>query len=449
MIRQSFHRVLAILFLISSLMLACSFTIPISSSSGVQFRFDDVPSKDHQSSTFENYQAISAWDKNDVTYAFVNGTNQLPGDTERDDIRRAFALWAAVIPLTFTEASDTSTADIIIGWYTGDHDDGDPFDGPGDVLAHSTFPNPYDQSQVFLHFDDDEHWVDSETQDVDLETVAAHEIGHTLGLAHSGDPSALMYPSYGGVHRYLAQDDIAGAQEIYGASSAQNPAPQAPAPGATAPPATGQDSDGDGISDDDEVLVTGTDKNNPDSDGDGLGDGVEVQNRMNPLDPDMDKDGIPDGQEVNQGTDPLSPQQPDMPADLEKQVSDFLTRAIELQIKAYRNNDPSIASSVMSGQELADLNSDIASLQQQGYVSVSDIDYYQSYIKDIRQVNNSQIEVDTCEVWSTDTYQQSDGQLVDSTGPDLLPQTITIQQQNGNWFITDVQFFDAPAFCNR
>jgi hypothetical protein len=170
---------------------------------------------------------------------------------------------------------------------------------------------------------------------------------------------------------------------------------------------------------------------------------------MNPLDPDMDKDGILDGQEVNQGTDPLSPQQPDMPADLEKQVSDFLTRAIELQIKAYRNNDPSIASSVMSGQELADLNSDIASLQQQGYVSVSDIDYYQSYIKDIRQVNNSQIEVDTCEVWSTDTYQQSDGQLVDSTGPDLLPQTITIQQQNGNWFITDVQFFDAPAFCNR
>jgi deoxyadenosine/deoxycytidine kinase len=72
-----------------------------------------------------------------------------------------------------------------------------------------------------------------------------------------------------------------------------------------------------------------------------------------------------------------------------------------------------------------------------------------SYINDIRVINNSQIEVDTCEVWTTSTYQQSDGQLVDSTDPTLLPQTITIQQQNGSWFITNVNFLDAPAFCNQ
>jgi hypothetical protein len=446
-IRQSFTGMFTILVLISGLMLACSFTIP-TSSAGVQFRFDELPSKADQSATIANYEAISAWDKNDITYAFVNGTDQLAGDTERDAVRRAFDLWAAQTPLTFTEVSDSSTADISIGWAVGDHGDGDPFDGPGDVLAHSTFPNPYDKSQVFLHFDDDEQWVDSDTQDVDLETVAAHEIGHTLGLAHSSDPNALMFPSYSGPHRFLDQDDVAGAQSIYGASSAPEPAPQVPPQGATPPPAAGQDSDGDGISDDDEVLVTGTDKNNADSDGDGLADGVEVQNRMNPLDPDMDKDGVPDGQEVDQGTDPFFPEQPDVPADLENQVSDFLTRAIELQIEAYQKGDASIASSVLAGQELADLSSDIASLNQQGLVSVSEIDYYQSYINDIRQINNSQIEVDTCEVWTTNTYQQSDGQLVDSTGPDLLPQTITIQQQNGSWFITNVNFLDAPAFCN-
>jgi hypothetical protein len=169
---------------------------------------------------------------------------------------------------------------------------------------------------------------------------------------------------------------------------------------------------------------------------------------MNPLDPDMDKDGVLDGVEVNQGTDPLMPEQPDVPADLEQQISDFLTRAIELQIEAYQKGDPAIASSVLAGQPLSDLETDIGSLNQQGFVSLSDIDYYQSYIHDIRVINDSQIDVDTCEVWTTQTYRQSDGQLVDSTDPTLLPQTITIQKQNGSWFITNVTFLDAPAFCN-
>jgi len=120
-----------------------------------------------------------------------------------------------------------------------------------------------------------------------------------------------------------------------------------------------------------------------------------------------------------------------------------------LQIEAYQKGDASIASSIMTGQELANLSADIDALNQQGLASISEIDYYQSYINDIRVINNSQIEVDTCEVWTTTAYRQADGQLVDGMDPTLLPQTITIQQQNGNWFITNVQFFDAPAFCSQ
>src|SRR5690349_19356025 len=45
------------------------------------------------------------------------------------------------------------------------------------------------------------------------------------------------------------------------------------------------DSDGDGLFDDDEVNVYGTDPNNPDTDGDGIDDGQEVFNGTNPLDP--------------------------------------------------------------------------------------------------------------------------------------------------------------------
>ncbi len=122
-------------------------------------------------------------------------------------------------------------------------------------------------------------------------------------------------------------------------------------------------------------------------------------------------------------------------------MSEFLTRAIELQIEAYQNGDASIASSIMTGPILDSLAAEINSLNQQGLVSISEIDYYESYINDIRVVNDARIEVDTCEVWTTNTYRLSDSQLVDSQGPSLLPQTITIEQLDGNWFITTVDFF--------
>jgi hypothetical protein len=413
-----------------------------------EYRYDDLPSPVDEESAVSEFRAIAKWDKLDIAYFFINGTDKLEGDSELKVVRQAFDLWAQQSSLTFTEVSSEAEADLAIGWASGNHGDGDPFDGPGDVLAHATFPNPYDDRQVFLHFDDDERWVNSDSNDVDLLTVAAHEIGHTLGLAHSDDPRALMYPSYSGPHRFLDEDDIQGVQAIYGAVSDASEAPDVPSSGEQPPPSTGPDADQDGISDDNEVLVTGTDPNNEDSDGDGLSDGVEVDHRMNPLDADMDKDGVSDGQEVENGTDPLFPEQSDISPELESEVSDFLTKAIELQIEAYRQGDASIAASIMAGQILEELRADIDSLNAEGLVSISEIDYYESYIHDIRVVSETNLQVDTCEVWTTSIYRLSDGQLVESGEPTLLPQTITIQQLDGGWFITAVVFQNAPAFCN-
>lgn len=65
------------------------------------------------------------------------------------------------------------------------------------------------------------------------------------------------------------------------------------------------DNDGDGLLNDDEINVYGTDPNNADTDGDGLTDGAEVNTyNTNPLKADSDGDGISDGVEISSGRNP-------------------------------------------------------------------------------------------------------------------------------------------------
>ncbi|HLX11977.1 MAG TPA: OmpA family protein, partial [Bacteroidota bacterium] len=69
-----------------------------------------------------------------------------------------------------------------------------------------------------------------------------------------------------------------------------------------------KDTDGDGLTDYEEVKIYHTDPLNKDTDGDGLTDGDEVHiYHTDPLKRDTDGGGVPDGEEVRRGTNPLDP----------------------------------------------------------------------------------------------------------------------------------------------
>jgi hypothetical protein len=428
--------------------LACASPIEEQPPGDLSYRYDNLPGGDEQDAALSEFRTISRWGKLALTYFFVNGSDRMNGDSERSVVQQAFGLWAAQTPLNFTEVANPDAADILIAWAAGEHGDGDPFDGPGDVLAHASSPNPFQDRRVILHFDEAEPWIDSATRNVDLLTVAGHEIGHNLGLDHSRDQNALMFAAYSGPHRFLNQDDIAGVQSLYGIARQPAESPQAPPDGASAAPSGNQDTDGDGLSDADETLRTGTDPGQADTDRDGIDDGIEVEYQMNPLDPDMDKDGVSDGDEVAAGTDPFFPDQdPAVAPELGDQISEFLTQANELQIRALEAGDASIAAPAVAEEALAQLQADIAALNAEGLLQLSAIDYYESYISAIRVISEAHVEVDTCEVWSAIIYRRSDGAPVQADGPSLLPQTLTIQRLESGWRITKVAFFGAPAFC--
>ncbi|MAB79121.1 MAG: hypothetical protein CMJ89_07180 [Planctomycetes bacterium] len=81
-----------------------------------------------------------------------------------------------------------------------------------------------------IRFCDNRTWADgpgnTPSGQFDLQGVMAHEYGHALGLGHSGDGGATMFPSANSgseSERSINNDDIAGLQCIYGPRSADKP----------------------------------------------------------------------------------------------------------------------------------------------------------------------------------------------------------------------------------
>ncbi|MDR3539101.1 MAG: matrixin family metalloprotease, partial [Acetobacteraceae bacterium] len=206
--------------------------------------------------------SLALYPNSDGAYPF---SGAIPSIYEQT-ISAAFAAWAAVANLTFQEVPDQpgrpAPADILLAFgdltqseigETSFHSSGGAFLPGVAIRLEDPAVDP-----LVANGDGTFRYQGTSTQ---LFEVVLHEIGHALGLAHSSDPSAVMYPIVGPQNGTLDASDIAGIDALYGAranttgavSSLSVPPPSSP----TEPPAgfhagsslVSTDFNGDGKSD--------------------------------------------------------------------------------------------------------------------------------------------------------------------------------------------------------
>jgi hypothetical protein len=160
------------------------------------------------------------WTRPDLAFVLDTGTADVAGQAEWDAVRAAFNTWQALGIVTFREVRLNQNPDIFFDWRPADDLD---LNMAGGILAHADFPPGCsvvtNDLPKPIHFDDSEHtWAIGAVSDAfDIETVALHEIGHIIGLAHSSVAGAVMQPfvTPNSTLRTLTQDDINGFNALY------------------------------------------------------------------------------------------------------------------------------------------------------------------------------------------------------------------------------------------
>ena len=155
----------------------------------------------------------SRWKTQKLTYKISKYPSRMSSAKADRVIAKALALWEKETNLQFVK-SNSGKVHIEIRFEKKRHGDEDDFDGKGGTLAHAFFP-------IYggdVHFDDDEDWTDNFNSGTNLLMTASHELGHSLGLAHSDVRGSVMSPFYTPYKNGLKlhSDDISAIQSLYG-----------------------------------------------------------------------------------------------------------------------------------------------------------------------------------------------------------------------------------------
>lgn len=179
------------------------------------------------------------WPSSCISYAMnVNGTQDLDPIETRATIRRCFQAWAEVpcpsggnASMTFEEREpaackksqynkDGANLNVVLF-----QDDDWNYRGIDGTLAKTSVTYNDQTGEIYdadIEVNAANNTVtisnDPKIIDYDLQAVLTHEVGHFIGIAHSPDPSAVMFASYapGSIsQRVLTPDDVGAVCEIY------------------------------------------------------------------------------------------------------------------------------------------------------------------------------------------------------------------------------------------
>ncbi len=167
------------------------------------------------------------WLHRNLTFQFGNFLPGVPPENCRRAARSAFDSWGAVCTLFFTEVE--TGGDIRIFFYDNRHGDGFEFDrlilGIDNEWAHAFGPGwtgnsgfTLDPDRGDIHVDKREAWSTAQRLPpgkLDLQSILLHEIGHAIGLQHSGNPCAVMCGQIPETRRVLHTEDIERVRLLY------------------------------------------------------------------------------------------------------------------------------------------------------------------------------------------------------------------------------------------